>query len=433
MQKMFQLRSNNIGMHARHLTPCWLEATRFVLPATLHPRAAVVRPVKISPRCNWGHSWCGAALGLAGFIAAQSPSNKSVRAETAEGGGCGEEALKRELSRIVQGTTGTVGLAVTALTGGASSATIGLNSGELFPMASTFKVPMACVVLRLVDEGKLRLTEEIQLSVSDVRPGTGVLTMKLLSNQDGMSAENKYTVYQLLETAMNDSDNTATDVLLRRIGGPSAVTHYIRSLGLPDMTVTRGCLEHLRDRCGIRPETTPAALLLCEPGSPKPDAQEMVEFVAMLEGRMEVLPLASLAAVDAAFDADPRDQTTPEDMLRLLQMIWNREAQLSEQSTQVLLDIMAHCRTGKARIPGRLPAYVMEKGFVIHKTGSLGGRSNNVGFIQLPDGKGAVAIAAYVKGPPSPGQNTTAQMYAERDRIIADVARACYDFFLFRN
>ena len=71
---------------------------------------------------------------------------------------------------------------------------------------------------------------------------------------------------------------------------------------------------------------------------------------------------------------------------------------------------MADCRTGRERLPGRLPAYAVEEKRVVHKTGSLGGRANNVGFLLLPENRGAVAIAAYVKGPRGPGQTTTGEM-----------------------
>lgn len=154
----------------------------------------------------------------------------------------------------------------------------------------------------------------------------------------------------------------------------------------------------------------------------------MVDFVATLEGRMEVLPLASLSGADAAFDDDPRDQTTPRDMANLLRMIWTRQAGLSDKATQILLGIMANCRTGK----GRLPALLPYKQPVMHKTGSLGGRANDVGFIQLPTGH-TLAIAVFVKGPAGPGQSSTAELYAERDKVIANLARTSYDFFLFHG
>ena len=113
---------------------------------------------------------------------------------------------------------------------------------------------------------------------------------------------------------MNDSDNTATDVLLRKVGGPEVVTEYARALGLQSLTVTRGCLEHLRDRCGVRVESTPKAALfpealLCTPGPPLPGSQEMVEFVATLEG----LFVTHTAQHNAAEHTTPH-HTTPHHM-----------------------------------------------------------------------------------------------------------------------
>ncbi|CAJ1454647.1 unnamed protein product [Effrenium voratum] len=181
------------------------------------------------------------------------------------------QVLEAEFQRIAEGTSGTVGIAVSLLSQEKTELT-GLRTHELFPMASTFKVPLACVVMRMVDSGDLQLNDELELTLSDVRPGTGVLTMRLLKDQD-TSPSHRYTVQQLLEMAMNDSDNAATDVLLKRVGGPRAVTQYIRSLGLQKLTVARGCLEHLRDRCGVSADKTPAAALLCQDHAPIPEAQ----------------------------------------------------------------------------------------------------------------------------------------------------------------
>eukprot|EP00959_Pyramimonas_sp_CCMP1952_P260316 5442707-Pyramimonas_sp.AAC.1 len=63
---------------------------------------------------------------------------------------------------------------------------------------------------------------------------------------------------------------------------------------------------------------------------------------------------------------------------------------------------MGKCRTGKGRIPGRLPLHMLN-GSVMHKTGSLGGRTNDVGFLMLPNGE-VVALSCYVMGGPGPGQ-----------------------------
>eukprot|EP00409_Alexandrium_fundyense_P000539 CAMPEP_0185910234 /NCGR_PEP_ID=MMETSP0196C-20130402/18217_1 /TAXON_ID=2932 /ORGANISM="Alexandrium fundyense, Strain CCMP1719" /LENGTH=84 /DNA_ID=CAMNT_0028630941 /DNA_START=26 /DNA_END=277 /DNA_ORIENTATION=+ len=83
---------------------------------------------------------------------------------------------------------------------------------------------------------------------------------------------------------MNDSDNAATDALLRKIGGPQRVTEYVRSLKLEKLTVTRGCLEHLRDRCGVKAERTPGAELLCTPEAPRPAGKGMIVAKCMACG-----------------------------------------------------------------------------------------------------------------------------------------------------
>lgn len=57
---------------------------------------------------------------------------------------------------------------------------------------------------------------------------------------------------------------------------------------------------------------------------------------------------------------------------------------LSADSTALLKEIMERCETGETRLKGLLP-----KGTVIaHKTGTIGGTTNDVGVITLPHNKG---------------------------------------------
>jgi len=53
---------------------------------------------------------------------------------------------------------------------------------------------------------------------------------------------------------------------------------------------------------------------------------------------------------------------------------------LSEKSTELLLDIMERCETGAGRLKGLLP----EGTVIAHKTGTIGGTTNDVGIITLP-------------------------------------------------
>jgi len=329
----------------------------------------------------------------------------------ADGGFSGAAAsglvgLQDELERIALSAHARVGISVVRVDEPALRTSV--NGQGRFPMASTFKVPLAVLVLRLADAGAIDLNAVLQLQLGDVRPGTGVVTSRLLK-----SGPCGFKVGELLELSMTESDNTGADILLDMVGGADAVTACMRELGIAGITVSRSCLEHISDRLGVHRV---------------PDRKDMAEFVAMLEERME-MPLSTLRDSDAAFDEDPRDTASPDEMTRLLCMVWNRQVGLSEASTQLLLSSMAACRTGADRIPGRLPAHM--QGCVMHKTGSLGGRANDVGIVTLPNGR-ILAISTYTMGPPGPGQSSAREMYAQRERVIADMARACYDFFLFR-
>jgi beta-lactamase class A len=62
---------------------------------------------------------------------------------------------------------------------------------------------------------------------------------------------------------------------------------------------------------------------------------------------------------------------------------------------------------------------------VAHKTGSLGGTTNDVGIVTLPEEGGHMAIAIFVK--------SSSQEVSLRERTIAEIARAAYDFFFFHE
>ena len=118
-----------------------------------------------------------------------------------------------------------------------------------------------------------------------------------------------------------------------------------------------------------------------------------------------------------AFATEIEDTSTPRAMLDLLTAYESGKA-LSADSTQRLFTIMAHCETGKGRIIGMLPPGTA----VAHKTGSLNGTGNDVGVVRLPDGRRFAVVAFVMKD---------SKGHKSRDRIIAEAARAAYDYFLY--
>lgn len=85
---------------------------------------------------------------------------------------------------------------------------------------------------------------------------------------------------------------------------------------------------------------------------------------------------------------------------------------------KVLHDIMRACRTSNTRLRGLLPPETE----VIDKTGTIGGITNDVGLIVLPQGRGEIVISVFIKRGAAPSE--------QRERVIAEIARTAYDFFL---
>jgi beta-lactamase class A len=82
---------------------------------------------------------------------------------------------------------------------------------------------------------------------------------------------------------------------------------------------------------------------------------------------------------------------------------------------------MRRCETGLTRIKGSLPPGTE----VMHKTGTIGMTTNDVGIVTLPGDGGHVVISVFVK--------SSEKEIPDRERAIAEVSRAVYDYFLFNG
>ena len=109
---------------------------------------------------------------------------------------------------------------------------------------------------------------------------------------------------------------------------------------------------------------------------------------------------------------DHRDSGTPVAFVKFLKRLDDGYL-ISNKSKNYLLNLMAQCQTGKNRMKWLLP----EGTRVEHKTGTLNGLSDDVGFITLPNGH-RVAIAIFARGG------------ANRPNAIAEAAKTVYDGFL---
>ncbi len=267
------------------------------------------------------------------------------------------DALEYQLASLAEASQGRIGVAALDLDTGRTVAVLG---DQPFPMASTSKIAIVATFLAGVDQGRYRLSEQYPLllplpskkfdgPIAPVRAG------------EMLSAE------QLIELALTRSDNHAADALLAAVGGPAAVTRWVRTnTGITEFRLDRDIATLVRDD----------------------------------------------GAVNPALVVDRRDSITPAAMVRLLTGLY-RGQWLSASSRNVLLGAMSRCQTGRNRIRALLP----EGTAIAHKTGTLANTASDVGFITTPDGRN-LAVAIYVTG------QTGKQ---ERESRIALLARAIYD------
>ena len=302
-------------------------------------------------------------------------------------------ALETEIDRIVKEAGGTMGVSIVHLESGER---IVRNGDQRYPMASVFKVPIALRLLHRVDQGEISLGDTVQVRTSDLRTGSGRIAAR-------HPRGGRMTLLELFDGMLTESDNTASDFLLRVAGGPGAVTARIRDLGVRDVRVDRSEVQMAFDYYGVT--------------DAPPDSLWNPTVLAKL---MNGSPYVIRKQTATAFLEDPRDTATPTGMTDLLQRLWAGQA-LSAANTALLIDTMEHCRTGPGRLPALLPAGTR----VAHKTGTWSSTDgvtaalNDVGIISLPGDGGHLAIAVLVKG----SRRSNGRM----ERCIAHTARAAWD------
>jgi beta-lactamase class A len=120
-----------------------------------------------------------------------------------------------------------------------------LLSSKAFPAASVIKLPILMAFFQDVDAGKVSLSEKLVMRPELMASGSGY--MQDLAPWSSFSA--KYTVSKMIET----SDNTATNMIIKRLGGAWALNKRFRSWGLQD-TAIRRWLPDLRGTNTVSPQ-----------------------------------------------------------------------------------------------------------------------------------------------------------------------------------
>ena len=117
-----------------------------------------------------------------------------------------------------------------------TGAYLDMEGGSTFPAASTIKLPILVALFQDVDTGKIRLHEQLTLQPSMIGSGSGDLQYK--------KPGTKFKVLEVVTKMIAISDNTATNMLIARMGGADALNQRFASWGLTS-TVINNALPDL--------------------------------------------------------------------------------------------------------------------------------------------------------------------------------------------
>jgi len=129
--------------------------------------------------------------------------------------------LEANIQRITQSVNATWGIYIKCLETGEE---IALNADQPMDTMSVIKIPLMAEALRQIEAGKFSLTDRVTLTDAAKQPGTGIIR----SLDSGV----QLTVKDLLTLMIIVSDNTATDLLWEKVGGPEAVNRLMGQWGL---------------------------------------------------------------------------------------------------------------------------------------------------------------------------------------------------------
>ncbi|EID55576.1 serine hydrolase [Saccharomonospora xinjiangensis] len=233
----------------------------------------------------------------------------------------------------------------------------GYRAGERVVLASVVKVPLVLEFARQVAAGQLDPTDRVRVTAGDRLGGTGTA---------GCSDDVELSLRDAAFLAMSLSDNSAADLLFDRVGVEN-VQALMTELGLTSTRVVcppRDVVRSMAEEIG---------------------AGDPAEFAA----RFPLLTAEDVLAT-RALDAKHTNASTPEDMTRLLELVWTDKAGRPESCAAVRA-WMAQ-QVNWLRLGAAFPPEVSVEG----KTGTLPCVRNEIGVVTYPDG-GRYAVAVFTR------------------------------------
>ncbi|MET7818458.1 serine hydrolase [Micromonospora zamorensis] len=234
---------------------------------------------------------------------------------------------------------------------------IGVRADDQVVIASIFKVLLVLEFARQVEAGQLDPAERVLVTADDRLGGWGLA---------GCTDDAEVSLRDLAYFAMSVTDNTAADLLLRRVG-PDLLPMLAAELGLSRTRVLGGPRDLVE-------------LMLADVGA-RTEAEFARIFPTLPEERVRAMRV---------FDPEHTTSSTAREITRLLTLIWRDEA--GPPAACAMVRTWMARQIFWTRLAAGFPPGVRVSG----KTGTLPGLHLEAGVAEYPDG-GRYAIAVFAR------------------------------------
>ncbi len=197
---------------------------------------------------------------------------------------------------------------------------VDINASKIYSTASIIKIPVLIDVFKSIEAGQFSLNDKMPLTEYYRTEGSGSMQFK--------ARDSEYTIDELAMRMITESDNSATNMLMAKVGSMTDVNRSIRDWGLKNTTVQ----TWLPDLTGT-------------------------------------------------------NRTTARDMAAMLYNIDENDKFLTEESRSRMLNYMAHVHNNRLIQAGLGPGAVF-----LHKTGDIGSMLGDAGIVIAPNGKKYIVV-----------------------------------------
>lgn len=288
-----------------------------------------------------------------------------------------QQNFEKEIKQIDEEFSGDIGFVIKNLNDGKI---LSYNSDQRWYLSSTVKVFVAISLMEEIERGKIKFDQKIKLEEKHFVDGAG----RVIWSEPGTV----FTVSELLEAMIRESDNSAADMLIGLIG-TEELNRDIKKW-MPDSGQFTSLLDvryHAYSELHPKARTLTNMDFIQFKNSPVPERHQ--KFASKIKVPLINLKASSLEEAYEKYYLKGYNSGNLNQFVSVLEKLRNGKL-LSQKNTDIILTHMENMKTGDTRIKSGLPANFKFQ----QKTGTQIHRACNVGIINSE-----LVVAACIKKP----------------------------------